>query len=291
LQKMLKESPDGAERRKNRTSGSRGTLPCPFHCGVVPPERPFLVWLGQPAAVPVQVRLWPWGGRSSCQDLLSSLFKAFGCWECGLTAACLLDLIHHQSYADDEPYCCPECKTSRRGPDLIKHHWKRTGKKTYSRTTVAAASAPISSKHRLSHSGHRPHKCPECGEAFGRSLDLAKLQPGAHRSVPYHCWDCSKNFSLSSDLFAPPLANTREKALNAALCCGKNFTNSSDCPWHHRTHKGSGPSNTCSKCSKSFSQSSYLLIHQVAHSGEKPYVCLQCARAFACSSNLGQHQR
>uniref|UniRef100_A0A4X2KT74 C2H2-type domain-containing protein n=1 Tax=Vombatus ursinus TaxID=29139 RepID=A0A4X2KT74_VOMUR len=256
-----------------------------------PPERPFLVWPGQPAAREMMLGLQRLcgAGQGEGEEKLAGIglrtalpgSRPFGCFQCGLTVACLPDLIHHQgTHPGEKPYRCPECgKEFRRGSDL----------------------------HRRSHTGHRPHKCPDCGEGFGRSSDLVKHQRVHTGEKPYTCSECGKNFSVSSNLIQHQRTHTGEKPYKCADC-GKSFSLSSNLLQHRRSHTGEKPykcgwcgdsfgrssyllkhqrSHTGENvCGKGFSQSSHLLIHQAAHSGEKPYVCLECGKAFARNSFL-----
>lgn len=128
-----RENPDGAGRRGSGTLASRGAPRSPLDCEVAPPEQPFLVWQGQLPAWKM-VRLWPWGGRSLCQEQPSTSPKTCECRKCGLTTAYLPGFIHRQgSHAGDKPYRCPGYSRSFRcGSDLVKHHWVHTGQKPYS---------------------------------------------------------------------------------------------------------------------------------------------------------------
>ncbi|KAM9100487.1 zinc finger protein 501-like isoform X2 [Sarcophilus harrisii] len=240
-----------------------------------PPERPFLVWPGQPAACEMMLGLQRLcgAGQGEREEKLAGIglrsalpgSRSFGCLQCGLAVASLPDLIHHQStHPGEKPYRCPECgKEFRRGSDLVKHHRVHTGEKPYPCPDCGRCFSLSSNliQHRRSHTGHRPHKCPDCGEGFGRSSDLVKHQRVHTGEKPYTCSECGKNFSVSSNLIQ-----------------------------HQRTHTGEKPYK-CSDCGKSFSLSSNLLQHRRSHTGEKPYKCAWCGDSFGRSSYLLKHQR
>ena len=78
---------------------------------------------------------------------------------------------------------------------------------------------------------------------------------------PYHCDQCDKSFSYSSNLIT-----------------------------HKRTHIGVKPYH-CDQCQKSFTQSSGLINHKRTHTGMKPYHCDQCEKSFTQSSDLIKHKR
>uniref|UniRef100_A0A9L0KJF0 C2H2-type domain-containing protein n=1 Tax=Equus asinus TaxID=9793 RepID=A0A9L0KJF0_EQUAS len=115
LAATARECSDRAEPWGNWTSGSQGSPRSALDCGVVPPERPFLVWPGQPADREMLLGLQslcssgsgPGEEESPARINCSAIPKALECRECGLTAAYFPDLIHHQSsHAGDKPHCC-----------------------------------------------------------------------------------------------------------------------------------------------------------------------------------------
>lgn len=177
-----REDSDGAEQRGNRLSGSQEIPRSSFVCGVVSHKRP-LVSPGQPAAWEMMLGLrylrrsvsGPGERETPAKTNSPAVPGAFECQQCGLTAAYLPDLNHHQSSGGDKPYCCPQCsKSFRRWSDLAKQHGVHTGEKP-SLCPQCDRCFSLSSnlmRHRRSHSGLRPHKCLECEEPIiGRSSD------------------------------------------------------------------------------------------------------------------------
>ncbi|XP_038598165.1 zinc finger protein 696-like [Tachyglossus aculeatus] len=109
--------------------------------------------------------------------------------------------------------------------------------------------------------GVRPHRCPDCGKAFGLQSTLLQHRRVHSGQKPFVCPDCAKAFRQSSHLVRHQRIHTEEK------------------PYR------------CARCARAFNRRTTLLRHQRVHTGERPYRCPDCGRAFGQSSNLAQHRR
>ncbi|XP_051846369.1 zinc finger protein 135-like isoform X1 [Antechinus flavipes] len=135
----------------------------------------------------------------------------------------------------------------------------------------------------------KPHKCRECGKAFGQSALLTKHLRVHTGDKPYECGDCGKAFNQTSHLRQHRRIHNEEKPFGCHEC-GKAFRVSSSLTEHWRTHTGEKPYQ-CNECGKAFNRSTHLTQHQRIHTGEKPFACGECGKAFNRSTLLTQHQR
>uniref|UniRef100_A0A8C3FHK8 C2H2-type domain-containing protein n=1 Tax=Chrysemys picta bellii TaxID=8478 RepID=A0A8C3FHK8_CHRPI len=110
-----------------------------------------------------------------------------------------------------------------------------------------------------SHTGQKPHKCPDCGKSFRGNSALLHHQQSHTGEKPHQCRECGQSFVQKSNL-------TR----------------------HLKVHTGERPY-TCPQCGKSFRQKYSLSQHQLRHREERPHKCTTCGQSFALKSYLVQH--
>ncbi|XP_047690291.1 zinc finger protein 773-like [Prionailurus viverrinus] len=159
--------------------------------------------------------------------------------------------------------------------------------------------------HQVTHSGGKPHRsteggeafqpgkrhyeCSECGKAFGQKYLLVQHQRLHTGEKPYECSECGKLFSHKSNLFIHQIVHTGERPYGCREC-GKSFSRNADLIQHQRVHTGEKPF-TCSECGKAFRHNSTLVQHHRIHTGVRPYECSQCGKFFSFNSSLMKHQR
>uniref|UniRef100_A0A8D1DUK4 C2H2-type domain-containing protein n=1 Tax=Sus scrofa TaxID=9823 RepID=A0A8D1DUK4_PIG len=135
----------------------------------------------------------------------------------------------------------------------------------------------------------KPHTCPECSKAFGKTSHLTKHQHTQTGEWPYQCQVCGKRFRDRSNCSTHQCMHTGEKSYACAKC-GKRFSQSSSLVIHRRMHTGKRPY-TCTQCRKRFNSSLHFSTHRRTHTGEKPHACLNCGRGFRRGTGLRKHQR
>ncbi|XP_062053646.1 zinc finger protein OZF-like [Lepus europaeus] len=185
-------------------------------------------------------------------------------------------------------------KAINENSSLNMHQQTHTRKKfykylSYVEPVIHQSHLPTNERLNQIHRGEKPHKCNDCGKAFGRKSYLTVHQR-IHTGQKLHgCNDCGKAFGKKSDLLIHQQIHTGEKP-HKCNDCGKAFARKSYLIIHQQIHTGQKP-HKCNDCGKAFGQKSHLIIHQRIHTGEKPHKCNDCGKAFGQKSHLIIHQR
>ncbi|XP_058386448.1 zinc finger protein 547-like isoform X3 [Diceros bicornis minor] len=137
--------------------------------------------------------------------------------------------------------------------------------------------------------GQNDYKCTRCGKAFSHKcilVDHEKIHPGEKL---YEYRECVMAFLRKSHLDQHQKVHT-EAGLYEHLECGVFFKQISGLSDHQRIHTRPRPFE-CSQCGKAFLRLSRLIVHQKIHTGERPYGCSECGKFFRNHSTLTRHQR
>lgn len=135
-----------------------------------------------------------------------------------------------------------------RTPD---QHCEQCGKMFLSKNSLA--------KHKLLHTGIKPHVCKICNKSFV-SLAKLRLHVDVHTGFkPFSCETCKRTFRLKDQLKKHAITHTEEKPFK------------------------------CSECDKSFRFKNLLEVHVRQHTGQQPYHCVECDKYFVNSSNFHKH--
>ncbi|XP_040282620.1 zinc finger protein 90-like isoform X1 [Bufo bufo] len=131
------------------------------------------------------------------------------------------------------------------------------------------------------------HTCGQCGESWGRLIDLLTHQMGNCQDRPHRCNICAKTFAKKQHLSAHRRTHTEERPY---VCnqCGRSFRQNSTLTTHLWSHAGHKPFH-CSCCPKSFSRKTDLVAHMRRHTGERPYECPYCWDRFIRKKSLQRH--
>ncbi|NXD72164.1 CTCF protein, partial [Eolophus roseicapillus] len=131
-------------------------------------------------------------------------------------------------------------------------------------------------------------KCHLCGRAF-RTVTLLRNHLNTHTGTrPHKCPDCDMAFVTSGELVRHRrYKHTHEKPFKCSMCDYASVE-VSKLKRHIRSHTGERPFQ-CSLCSYASRDTYKLKRHMRTHSGEKPYECYICHARFTQSGTMKMH--
>lgn len=108
----------------------------------------------------------------------------------------------------------------------------------------------VMARHRLLHTGEKPHRCEVCGRTYRLRATLVTHLRTHTDERPYSCKMCPRTFRFVSCL-----------------------------QLHERSHTGDRPY-VCTVCDQAFKSRDSVKRHMRIHTGERPYKCEFCAMTF-----------
>jgi len=114
-------------------------------------------------------------------------------------------------------------------------------------------------RHKLIHSGERPHKCSLCNFGFVQKSDLQRHMSVHNENADFPCQSCEKKFKSKKNLSL-----------------------------HLMTHSVDRPFK-CEICGKDFKYRRLMKLHQIIHSKRKKYNCDFCDKIFVTKPSLKAH--
>ena len=163
------------------------------------------------------------------------------------------------------------------------------------------------SRHMISHSEDRPHKCLVCERGFKTLASLQNHVKTHTDTNPHRCKFCDSTFTTSLDLVLHvryhhkkeqeedknkrirPRERARGQKTHKCSECDYQSLELSKLKRHLRCHTGEKPYQ-CSHCTYASSDMFKLKRHVRIHTGEKPYQCDICHARFTQSNSLKVHR-
>lgn len=194
----------------------------------------------------------------------------YKCQECGKKLKTFRGLeehvkTHQTKYVRPE-FKCEQCLKGFCNKSNLECHAKSEHLGMKKSFICHTCGKPFTTKHSLeehinTHSGLRPHQCPECGKCFAYSAALRD-----HKFIHLE----TKTFICKFEE------------------CGKEFKQKSVLRMHEKIHRVPKQFE-CEECGRGFTQKQALKRHIRAHEGLRPFKCRICGRLFGDTAVVRRH--
>ena len=144
------------------------------------------------------------------------------------------------------------------------------------------------------HTGEKPYACNVCEKRLC-SRDELKMHTMLHTGEkPFVCSRCPKTFVRKKYLRSHFKVHHVKKEEHGANTSGSEqssrgiYTNkiSHD---KQRTRQSGEKRFVCTECNKTYASTSQLKIHTLKHTGEKPFPCDVCNKLFTTKAHMDRH--
>ncbi|XP_062840527.1 zinc finger protein 777 [Anolis carolinensis] len=196
-------------------------------------------------------------------------------------------IVQEGALPGEAPFVCPEC-----GKSFLYEEQRELHRRTHPR--IPAGERPIRSEI-LPPPTPKVYPCPECERCFPHPSSLSKHRLWHSGERPHTCGECQKSFRLKINLHLHQRSHAASSSAAKAgsyICgeCGRGFNHHSNFLRHQMIHTGERPY-SCAECGKTFIRKEHLATHRRLHTGERPYRCALCQKSFTRKQHLVGHQR
>ncbi|XP_042327790.1 uncharacterized protein LOC121932845 [Sceloporus undulatus] len=192
-------------------------------------------------------------------------------------------IVQEGALPGEAPYVCPEC-----GKSFLYEEQRALHQQTHPQNSPEAPGSPAMN---LQPDG-KLYACPECERCFPHQASLSKHRLWHSGERPHTCAECKKSFRLKINLHLHQRTHAAGAKVGSYICgeCGRGFNHHSNFLRHQMIHTGERPY-ACGECGKTFIRKEHLATHGRLHTGERPYQCPLCQKSFTRKQHLVGHQR
>lgn len=199
--------------------------------------------------------------------------RPFGCEHCGKRFIDQDSLSSHviRVHATEKPFSCEICGNKYSSKSGLDVHFK----------THFPSDKP------------RPEPdlmCDFCGKLFYRKYSLEKHRMSHTGDKPHECEQCGMKFKERYQLTIHNRRHTGEKPFDCEIC-GFKFPSKNRLGVHMRIHTGVRPF-PCQMCDMAFTRKDHLIKHvRAIHTGERPFECDICLKTFNRRDYMIKHKK